>query len=356
MGLDLNTTAESGHCAFCWLKVSTRVSAIRAGTVSRQPSAETVLRLAKTVSRLLDKPLSGDPMPHRVPASPIRVMALRFRSSFVSKGLSMLFLTGAFTIAGAEEIRLQPPPGGSVVVTDAAGNSIRLEVSESGILSIPGLPDASTVDDALICYDRQSGVLGNCPPGTGEGVQGPQGEPGPQGPQGEPGPRGPQGDPGPQGLPGAAGPKGEPGAAGPRGPQGEPGPQGPQGEQGSQGEPGPVGPQGPRGDSGLEGVGGFMPKQLLEGAILTCESNDNKFCGGALLNGLPMGGSLGDNSSTAKKICRFLVGSSISSFGLDSFLEDQADYLAWESENGWVLRQRPDSDEDLDRLTALVCD
>ena len=144
MGFDLNTSAGSSHCTFCWLKVYTRVSAIRAEGVSRQPSAETVLRLAKAVSRLLDKPLSGDPMPHRAPASPIRVMALRFRSSFVPKGLLMLFLTGAFTIAGAEEIRLQPPPGGSVIVTDSAGNSIRLEVSESGILRIPGLPDAST--------------------------------------------------------------------------------------------------------------------------------------------------------------------------------------------------------------------
>lgn len=231
------------------------------------------------------------------------------------KGLSMLFLTGAFTIAGAEEIRLQPPPGGSVVVTDAASNSIRLEVSESGILSIPGLPDASTVDDALICYDRQSGVLGNCPPGTGEGAQGPPG------------------------------------------PAGDPGPEGPRGEPGPQGEPGPAGPQGPRGDTGIEGVGRFMQQQLLEGAILTCESlsENNSTCHEPQLNGLPIAGTNVERSETALKICRFLfgLGTTISS---SSLTDTQNDYFAWDDEaNKWILDQVPPSPQGYLRVVELKC-
>ncbi|MGY6553014.1 MAG: hypothetical protein ACXIUM_00685 [Wenzhouxiangella sp.] len=67
----------------------------------------------------------------------------------------------------AEEIRLQPAPGTRVVVTDASANSVRLEVSESGQLRIPGLATASTVDGGLICYDQATGVLGKGLPGTG---------------------------------------------------------------------------------------------------------------------------------------------------------------------------------------------
>ena len=192
----------------------------------------------------------------------------------------------------ADDIRIQPAPGSSVIVTDGSGQAIRLEITEAGAIRIPALGIAATVDEAPICYDQASGTLGNCPPGAIEGPPGPpgpQGETGPAGPQGEAGPagpagpegpqgeagpmgpagpegpegapgsQGPQGETGPPGPPGEtgpAGPQGEQGAMGPQGPEGAPGPQGPQGEtgpQGSQGETGPVGPQGEAGQAGISG-------------------------------------------------------------------------------------------------------
>lgn len=143
------------------------------------------------------------------------------------KTFFIFLLIGTATVAVADDIRLQPAPGSRVIITDADGNAVRLEVTETGVLRIPGLADKPTVDEAPICYDQDTGTLGNCPPGTVEGPPGPQGEIGPEGP------RGPQGDIGPQG---ATGPEG------PSGPQGATGPEGPPGARGLQGE---IGPQGP---------------------------------------------------------------------------------------------------------------
>ena len=214
------------------------------------------------------------------------------------KPVFLIALILGLATAQAGDIQLRPGAGNSVIVTDAAGNEIHLEVTESGEILLPGLAAMDDQDEAPICYNLSTGRLGNCPPGTVEGPQGPQGEtgetgpqgpqgetgaPGPQGPQGEvgpegaqgdaglPGPEGPQGEVGPQGVQGPQGetgetglqgPQGETGAPGPRGPEGEVGPAGPQGDagppgaQGPQGDTGPPGPEGPQGTTGAQGPTG----------------------------------------------------------------------------------------------------
>lgn len=102
----------------------------------------------------------------------------------------------------ADDVRIQPAPGSSVIVSDGAGQEIRLEITESGAIRIPGLGTAATVDEAPICYDQATGTLGNCPPGAVEGPPGPQGPKGPAGPQGPAGEQGEQGPPGPPGISG----------------------------------------------------------------------------------------------------------------------------------------------------------
>lgn len=164
--------------------------------------------------------------------------------------LRYLAAFGLLTVASmgqANDIRIQPAPGSSVIVTDGSGQEIRLEITDAGSIRIPGLGTAATVDEAPICFDQASGTLGNCPAGTVEGPPGPQGPEGPAGPQGPAGEQGPQGEPGPEGP---VGPRGE------RGPTGPQGPEGPVGAQGPQGEPGPVGPQGPEGSVGPSGPPG----------------------------------------------------------------------------------------------------
>lgn len=270
------------------------------------------------------------------------------------RALSMLLLAGTVTIAAAEEIRLQPAPGSRVVVTDASGNSVRLEVTESGQLRIPGLAAAPTVGGGLICYDQATGVLGNCLPGTGEGPQGPPG------PQGVPGPEGPQGPPGAQGETGAQGLQGE---TGPQGPQGMPGTSGPQGEPGAPGEPGPpgatgaTGPQGPRGDSGIDGIGRFTLQQLIEGGILTCESTsaDNRTCNGPALNGLSLGGASLERTLTGQKICSFLFGSSNNSGTSNLFPPAETQYFSWDPANGWSLGQLPNPATGFFRFLTIRC-
>ena len=185
-----------------------------------------------------------------------------------------IVLLGLLNMGGfalAENIRIQPAPGSSVIVTDASGQEIRLEVTDAGAIRIPGLGTAATVDETPICYDSATGTLGNCPPGAIEGPPGPpgpQGETGPVGPQGEAGPTGPAGSEGPMGPAGAqgeqgpVGPQGEQGPEGPVGPAGEQGPvgsqgpEGPPGPQGLQGETGPQGPQGETGPAGPQGEAG----------------------------------------------------------------------------------------------------
>lgn len=201
---------------------------------------------------------------------------------FVATGL----LT-ATSVGLADEIRLQPAPGSSVVVTDGSGKEVRLEVTESGSIQIPGLVTAATVDEAPICYDRATGTLGNCPAGGAEGLpssQGPEGPAGPQGPVGEQGPQGEQGPEGPAGPQGERGPRGPSGAVGPEGPrgpagerglqgeQGEPGPEGPMGPEGLTGALGPQGEQGPVGPEGPAGIVGLQHQQISE--LVTLQAGD----------------------------------------------------------------------------------
>lgn len=123
--------------------------------------------------------------------------------------------------AMAADIRLTPPPGGGMVVTDSTGAQVRLRVDGSGAIAMPGLADTSAPYQVL-CMGN-AGALGTCPAGAVVG---------PVGPTGPTGPAGPVGPVGAAGAPGAAGPAGGVGPAGPIGPQGPQGPQGPAGSAG----------------------------------------------------------------------------------------------------------------------------
>ena len=209
------------------------------------------------------------------------------------KPVFLIALILGLATAQAGDIQLRPGAGNSVIVTDAAGNEIHLEVTESGEILLPGLAAMDDQDEAPICYNLSTGRLGNCPPGTVEGPQGPQGEtgetgpqgppgetgaPGPQGPQGEvgpegaqgdaglPGPEGAQGEVGPQGMQGPQGETGETGLQGPQGDAGLPGPEGAQGEVGPQGVPGPQGATGAQGPTGATGATGATGPQGPQGA------------------------------------------------------------------------------------------
>ena len=156
-------------------------------------------------------------------------------------GLLSLFLAASVM---ATDIELRPAPGGGVIMTDELGQDIHLQVLESGEILLPGMATTPEMDEAPICYDLNTGQIGNCPPGTVEGPQGPEGPAGAEGPQG---PAGPPGAEGPTGPPGAEGPEGP---AGPAGADGPPGPEGPAGADGPAGPPGPEGPEGPAGPAG----------------------------------------------------------------------------------------------------------
>lgn len=138
------------------------------------------------------------------------------------KLLLPVFCLLALTSVQAADIELRPGAGDGVIITDAAGNQIHLQVTESGDILLPGLAATAQQDEAPVCYNLSSGLLGNCPPGTMEGPEGPEG---PQGLQGETGATGPQGPQGGIGETGPPGPQGDTGPAGPEGPQGETAPQ-----------------------------------------------------------------------------------------------------------------------------------
>jgi hypothetical protein len=171
-------------------------------------------------------------------------------------GLLSLFLAASVI---ATDIELRPAPGGGVIMTDELGQDIHLQVLESGEILLPGMATTPEMDEAPICYDLNTGQIGNCPPGTVEGPQGPEGpegQEGPEGPAGPEGPQGPQGIQGPAGADGPQGPVGPPGAEGAEGPAGPPGAEGPPGPAGPAGAEGPEGPAGPPGAEGPEGPAG----------------------------------------------------------------------------------------------------
>lgn len=163
------------------------------------------------------------------------------------KVLIALAVALSAAMAHASDIEIRPGAGNSVIVTDASGNEAHLRITDSGEVVLPGLAHTEEQDEAPVCYSVTTGRLGNCPPSTLEGPEGPQGETGPEGPQG------PQGATGPEGPQGEVGPEGPQGEAGPQGPQGPEGAQGETGPEGPQGETGPEGPQGPEGPPGTSG-------------------------------------------------------------------------------------------------------
>jgi len=137
------------------------------------------------------------------------------------------------------------------------------------------------------------GPVGPRGPVGAQGEIGPEGPIGPQGEKGDQGEEGPVGPVGPRGLQGPQGPKGVPGEKGEQGnigPQGQIGPQGPKGERGDKGDKGdrgPIGQQGPIGPKGPQGPAGSLgpagPKGdpgvieaqfplVLEGGILSFNS------------------------------------------------------------------------------------
>lgn len=188
---------------------------------------------------------------------------MKFKNRPIS--LAITGLLASHAAVAQNNLVIQPPAGGSVVIEDSAGNRVLLQVDENGVLQLPGVP-GSAEQDTILCMEVASGQLGPCSAGTLAGLEGPVG---PTGPQGARGPRGPQGDIGPTG------------AMGPQGIQGDPGPTGPmglQGDQGIQGSPGPTGPIGPTGAAGTYTIGAglelngdtlSLPTDCQDGAQLT---------------------------------------------------------------------------------------
>ena len=111
------------------------------------------------------------------------------------------------TSAGAADVTLTPPSGGSVVIQSAPATPA-LRVAPGPLVQLPGLPAAAEYGTP-VCQDG-AGTLGRCSAGA-IGTPGQQGQAGPPGPEG---PAGPTGATGLQGAPGPIGPMGPPGPAG----------------------------------------------------------------------------------------------------------------------------------------------
>lgn len=179
--------------------------------------------------------------------------------TFKHKPISLIIsgLLASHAAVAQNNLVIQPPAGGSVVIEDAAGNQVLLQVDENGVLRLPGVP-ASAAQDAILCMEVASGQLGPCSAAALAGLEGPMG---PTGAQGERGPRGDQGERGPQGDPG---PTGEIGPTGPAGIQGDTGP------TGAMGPTGPNGPIGPTGAAGTYTIGSGLE---LNGDTLSLPTN-----------------------------------------------------------------------------------
>lgn len=169
--------------------------------------------------------------------------------------------TTAFAQAG--DIVNTPPAGGGFVVKDSSGTTDRLRVTEGGVVTIPGLPSAASVD-AVTCFDTASGRLGPCAAGLTTGPTGPTGAAGPTGATGVAGPTGAVGAVGPTGVTGAQGPMG---AQGLPGIQGLIGPQGIAGPVGATGAAGPAGATGASGPQGIQGTQGFAGPMGATGPV-----------------------------------------------------------------------------------------
>ena len=132
----------------------------------------------------------------------------------------------------AQDVVISPAPGAAVELRSEDASRTLLRAEDAGDVLLPTTPDAADAANPL-CIDAADGRLGPCPPGTGNGLPGPQGEPGPIGPSGPAGAAGAAGTAGPTGPAGSQGPAGDPGPAGSQGPAGNPGPAGSQGPAGA---------------------------------------------------------------------------------------------------------------------------
>ena len=82
---------------------------------------------------------------------------LRMWNRLLVCGLALLGLGGA---AHADDVKVQPAPGASFVVTDTTGATPRLQVRESGDVLLPGL-QAATAQSQPVCFGP-AGILGGC--------------------------------------------------------------------------------------------------------------------------------------------------------------------------------------------------
>lgn len=96
--------------------------------------------------------------------------------------LTAVLVTAVAPPAIGQDVEVTPANGGAFVVLDSSGAPARFRVDESGAVTIPGLP-TTILEDAPVCYDAATGLLGNCPASV---LEGPPGPPGPAGPQGLP--------------------------------------------------------------------------------------------------------------------------------------------------------------------------
>ena len=76
---------------------------------------------------------------------------------------TILGLLGAAT-ALADDLKLQPPSGGGVVITNTPGSTERLRVNGDGGVFLPGLPSHPSPDRSL-CTNTATGSVGTCPLG-----------------------------------------------------------------------------------------------------------------------------------------------------------------------------------------------
>ncbi len=104
----------------------------------------------------------------------------------------------------AADITNIPPSGGGFVVKDNTGQTDRLRVQETGVVTIPGLP-TGTASNTVTCFDSVTGRLGPCAPGVAAG---------PTGATGAVGATGATGALGATGAVGATGATGDTGATG----------------------------------------------------------------------------------------------------------------------------------------------
>ncbi len=130
----------------------------------------------------------------------------------------------------AADITNIPPSGGGFVVKDNTGQTDRLRVQETGVVTIPGLP-TGTASNTVTCFDSVTGRLGPCAPGVAAG---------------------------PTGATGAVGATGATGALGATGAVGA------TGATGALGATGAVGATGATGDTGATGATGFVSSNFFQ--------------------------------------------------------------------------------------------